>query len=113
MLLKNATTGGVIATEVRLVDRPLERLTGFLNRDEVSPNEGLWFRRCCAVHTFGLRMRVDFIFLDEQDRVVRTAPNVSQNRVKITCPQASSVIELGGGALERCDLLIGDRVILE
>jgi uncharacterized membrane protein (UPF0127 family) len=113
MLLKNATTGGVIATDVRVAERLVERLNGFSNRVEVSPNEGLWFRRCCALHTFGMRTRLDVIFLDARNRVVRTIRNVPRNRVVHACLQASHAIELGSGALERCDVLVGDKVVLE
>jgi uncharacterized protein len=113
MLLKNATTGDIIATEVRRAERMLERLIGFLNRDIISPNEGLWFPECSLVHTLGMRTPIDIVFLDAGDRVLRTLRNVPKNRPLITCARATAVIELGSGALEACDVLAGDRFMLE
>lgn len=111
-VLKNATTGQVIAAHVRFADSWWERIAGFIPKQIVEPDEGLWFRNCWAIHTVGMRALIDVIFLDGEGCVVRTDREVRLNRPVVACPGARSVVELGAGALEGRDLLVGDRLEL-
>lgn len=111
--LKNATTAQVIAENVRYADTWWERLAGFIPRGTVEPDEGLWFRDCWAIHTVGMRAHIDIIFLDAENRVMRTERNVALQRPLISCVGARSVVELGAGALDGRDVLSGDRLMLE
>lgn len=111
-VLRNATTGEVIAERVRYADGWWQRLAGFIPKEVVEPDEGLWFRDCWAIHTMCMRAQIDVIFLDDQGRVVRADRQVRLNRPMIACPGASSVVELGAGALEGRDVLAGDRLEL-
>ncbi len=113
MMLRNLTTGQVIATDVRLARRWGERLIGFLNRRHVAPNEGLWFPDCAIIHTVGMQIPLDVIFVDDNNCVLRALRNVARNRLFVACRQASATIELGEGALDGCDVLAGDRITLE
>jgi hypothetical protein len=112
-LLRNTTTNEVIAENVRYADTWWERLAGFIPRSEVAPDDGLWFRDCWAIHTIGMRARIDVIFLDGEGRVVRTERRVKLQRPLVSCLGAHSVVELGAGALDGRDVLAGDRLILE
>jgi len=112
-VLKNATTGQIIAERVRYADTWWDRFAGFIPKREVDPDEGLWFRDCWAIHTLGMRARIDVIFLDDEGRVVRTDRAVRLNRPFIACRGARNVVELGAGALEGRDLLTGDRLELQ
>lgn len=111
-VLRNETTGQVLAQNVRYADTWWERLAGFIPRAVIEPDDGLWFRDCWAIHTLGMRARIDVIFLDYQGCVVRTQRNVPRHRPAIACLGASNVVELGAGALEGRDLLAGDRLAL-
>ena len=112
-LLKNETTGEVIAANVKYADTWWERLAGFIPRRVIAPDDGLWFRDCWAIHTLGMRARIDVIFLDAQSRVVRTDRRVPLHHPGIACVGARSVVELGAGALDGRDVLAGDRLTLE
>lgn len=112
-VLKNATTGEIIAERVHYADTWWERLAGFIPKNVIEPDEGLWFRDCWAIHTLCMRAHIDVIFLDDRGRVVRTDREVRLNRPMIACPGARSVVELGAGALDGRDLLVGDRLELE
>lgn len=112
-ILKNATTGEVIAERVRYADTWWDRLAGFIPKEIVDPDEGLWFRDCWAIHTLCMRAKIDVIFLDENGCVVRTEREVRLNRPVVACPGARNVVELGAGALEGRDLLAGDRLELQ
>src|SRR5438552_2354315 len=111
-VLRNTTTGEIIAEKVRFADGWWERLAGLIPRKIVEPDEGLWFRDCWAIHTFLMRAKIDVIFLDAEKRVLRTMASVRANRPAVTCLGASSVVELGAGALDARDVLAGDRLEL-
>jgi len=112
-ILKNVTTGEIIAERVRFADSWWDRLAGFIPKGVVEPDEGLWFRDCWAIHTMCMRAHIDVIFLDEKGCVMRTDREVRLNRPVIACPGARNVVELGAGALEGRDLLVGDRLELQ
>lgn len=112
-ILRNETTGEVLAGNVRYADSWWERFAGFIPRSVVAPDDGLWFRNCWAVHTIGMRARIDVIFLDNDNRVVRAERSVALQRPAVACIGARNVVELGAGALEGRDLLAGDRLTLE
>lgn len=111
-ILKNVTTGQVIAERVHYAQTWWERFAGFIPKSIVEPDEGLWFRDCWAIHTLCMRAHIDVIFLDDESRVVRTEREVRLNRPVVACAGAKSVVELGAGALEGRDVLVGDRLEL-
>lgn len=112
-VLRNATTGEILAANVRYADSWWARLAGFIPRRVIAPDDGLWFRNCWVIHTLGMRARIDLIFLDGENRILRTQRRVRLNHPAIGCAGARNVIELGAGALEGRDLLAGDRLALE
>ena len=113
MILRNATTGRVVATDVKPADSWWKRMLGLLARGRVGPDEGMYFDNCDAVHTVGMRSPIDIVFLDENSRVVRVAPCVPGMRFAVICAGAKSVVELGEGSLAGRDVLVGDRLLLE
>jgi uncharacterized protein len=111
--LRNATTGQVIAENVQYADTWWQRFAGFIPKREIPPDDGLWFRDCWAIHTLGMRARIDVIFLDEQSRVMKMERSVASHRPIVSCFGARNVVELGAGALDGRDVLAGDRLVLE
>ena len=100
--------GELVADDVHEARSFGQRLIGLLGRATVSRNEGLWFDRCSAIHTLGMRMAIDVIFVDAQWKVVRICPAVLPGCWYLGCATARCTIELGSGALSRVDVAIGD-----
>jgi uncharacterized membrane protein (UPF0127 family) len=113
MRIRNTTTGEIVATEVTRADGWRERMLGLITRKRVEAREGIWFDECALIHTVGMQTRIDIVFLDKDRRVVRTLCSVPQNRLAVGCRGARSVIELGSGTLNQCDILVGDHLELE
>lgn len=113
MRIRNRTTGEIIATEVRKATGWFERMLGLIPHKHVPPSVGVWFDDCAIIHTIGMQTRIDIVFLDKENRVLRTLCSVSQNRLVLTCYGARTVVELGTGTLNESDVLIGDRLELE
>lgn len=113
MRLRNCSTNEVVASNVYFATSLAQRMVGLLPKRSVTPSEGLWFQNAWMIHTVGMRASIDVIFVDAEDRIVQLRPAVRPNRLVVACVGASSVIELGAGALDGTDLLIGDRLLLE
>ncbi|MGH7708264.1 MAG: DUF192 domain-containing protein [Vulcanimicrobiaceae bacterium] len=112
-VLKNATSGAVVAERVARGDNFVSRGLGLLPRATVAPDEGIWLRGCSSVHTIGMRAVIDLIFLDRADRVVRIVRGARPNRPVFSCRGAHSVIELGAVDHPDRGVAIGDRLTLE
>jgi uncharacterized membrane protein (UPF0127 family) len=111
-VLVNASTGEIVATRVERARTFVDRAVGLLTRARVRPDEGLWIEPCDAIHTIGMRAAIDVIFLDREQRVLRLCPAIPSFRLAVVCRGARSVVELGAGALELVDVLVGDRLDL-
>jgi uncharacterized protein len=112
-LVRSADSGRVVAWRVQRRDGWLERTVGFLPRSSIAPEEGLWFERCGAVHTVGMRVPLDIVFLDGALRVVHTESHVRPQRLYVGHPQAKIVAEFGPGFLEANPLAPGEQLALE
>jgi uncharacterized membrane protein (UPF0127 family) len=111
--LRNLRTGSILADKVERATSCWSRLTGLLSRAEIRPSEGLWFDRCSAIHTLGMRTEIDAIFLDEQNRVLGVRYSVPPHRLLIGHWKARTVVELGPAASKTRHVDIGDRLALE
>lgn len=112
-VLRNCTTGEILARRVARAANPWSRLIGFLRRVEIEPDEGLWFDQCSAVHTIGMRVPIDVVFLDRENTIVRVIARAPRHRIFAGGAVVASVLELGAGVAENHDLLAGDRLSLE
>ena len=72
------------------------RLRGLAFRDTVPAGEALHLPRCRSVHTFGMRVALDLVWLDADGAVVRVDRGVPPRRLR-TCRRARSVLETAAG----------------
>jgi uncharacterized protein len=107
-LLRNSTTGKIVATRIDRLSTFMHRAVGLLARTTLRPDEGVWITSCRAIHTIGMRVPIDVIFVDGAGHVIRVVDNVRPNRIALSCKGAQGVVELGGGALREVDVLPGD-----
>ena len=111
-LLRNSTTGKIVATRIDRLSSFLHRAVGLLARTTIRPDEGVWITSCRAIHTIGMRVAIDVIFVNSEGRVIRAVHDVKPNRIALSCPGANAVVELGSGALHEVDVLPGDLLEL-
>lgn len=110
--LRNDTTGELIAPCVSRATTPWQRAIGYLGRRTVDAGEGLWFDRCSAIHTLGLRVRIDVVFMDAEQTVIRVISPASRNRIIHGGARSAAVLELGSGVAES-RVRVGDRLTFE
>ena len=85
------------------------RKRGLLGVDTLQAGAGLWIAPCEAVHTFGMRMPIDVVFLDRAFRVRKLVSGLRPWRIAFAL-KACSVLELEAGAISRTETSIGDRL---
>ncbi len=98
-----------IASHVEVAVTSSDRRRGLLNKMEMSHSAGLWLAPCEAVHTFGMKMPIDVIFLDRKYRALKLVSNLVPSRISL-CLTGHSVLELAGGSIVKCGLQRGDRL---
>jgi uncharacterized membrane protein (UPF0127 family) len=74
------------------------RLLGLALLDRDAAGAGLLIPRCRSVHTFGMRFRLDLVFLDGDMQAVRTRRRLPPRRIA-TERRARAVLELPAGEL--------------
>ncbi|NID13996.1 DUF192 domain-containing protein [Luteibacter yeojuensis] len=87
-----------------------DRARGLLGRRALGEGEGLLLEPCGSVHTFWMRYPIDLVFLDAQDRLLRTCASVPPWRAR-AARGASKTLELPAGALRALVLNPGDPCI--
>lgn len=75
--------------------------------------DGLWLKPCGAIHTIGMAIRIDVVFLDAHLRVLRLCPSVPMRRIRIGPVKTASTLELADGRIEATGLRLADELIAE
>lgn len=91
-----AVSGRTTALRVEVTETAAERMRGLLGRIALDVDAGLLLRRCWAIHTFGMRMPIDVVFLGRDLRVLAIHRQVGRRRM-LCRPGASAVLELASG----------------
>ncbi len=107
LVLCNVDRNLTIATRVCVAATSSARRKGLLGISEMNPEEGLWICPCEAIHTFGMKMSIDVIFLDREYRVKKVRSGIGPNRISF-CFSASSVLELAPGTISASGTRVND-----
>jgi len=83
------------------------RAKGLLGATSLGESEGLLLPICPAVHTFGMRIPIDVVFV-RRGKVVRVVAGLKPWRVAAAL--ADTAVELPAGTAERFDLTSGTNV---
>tara|TARA_R110002049_G_scaffold257477_2_gene432905 strand:- start:1463 stop:1810 length:348 start_codon:yes stop_codon:yes gene_type:complete len=99
----------LLLTRVRHADNFATRLRGLLLSRPLQPDEGLLLSPCRQVHTIGMRMALDVIFLDEDGQIIRCVPHLPPWRIAGN-RHAQRVLEIHSGGIERLGLQAGQHL---
>jgi uncharacterized protein len=108
----NESRNCTIATRVRLASTSRTRRKGLLGVRYLDENSGLWIVPCEAVHTFGMSIPIDVLFVDRKNQVKKIRPNLKPGRISFSLT-ARSVLELAVGSIEKSGTQVGDRLLIE
>jgi uncharacterized membrane protein (UPF0127 family) len=108
MKIINKTKNTVLAENVILADTALKRLRGLLHRGQLDPGEALVLRPCNSVHMFFMRFAIDVLFVDKQNRVVKTITRLKPFRISAIYWRSSFAVELPAGTIQATSTMPGD-----
>ena len=76
------------------------RLRGLYGLTPLSDHEGMLISPCRAIHTLGMRCKIDVVFVDSHLRELKRLDSLCKNRFS-ACRAATAVIELPAGYCRR------------
>lgn len=110
LLVSHAKT--VLAYDVRCADRFTDRLQGLLGVTFLPEQSGLLLPNCWCVHTFGMSIAIDIIFLDCHNSVTRVCKAVPSNRCVFGPRGTQHTLELSAGQIRKHRVASGDSLLL-
>ncbi len=110
-VVMNEDRNSTLARYVRVAANSKSRRNGLLGVRVLDEDCGLWVVPCEAIHTFGMSMMIDCIFVDRQLYVRRICHNLRPRRIAL-CLAAHSVFELRAGTIGRTQTAVGDRLTM-
>ncbi len=109
-LVENITRQRVIAARIHAANDSVARRLGLRDVKELDSDAGLWINPCEAVHTFGMALLLDAVFLDAKLRVRKIAAFLKPNRIAF-CLTATSVLEVRAGVMDTSGTECGDQLV--
>ncbi len=85
----------------------LNRALGLLTRADLPADEGQFFARCSAIHTFFMRFPIDVLFLDAHGAIIALHERVAPWRI-LHRTGSTGVLELAAGTACRAGFRVGD-----
>ena len=106
----NKTRDTCLATEAEVAGSIVSRMKGLIGRTsrEFVPGCGLLIIPCNGIHTFGMRIPIDVVYLDSKNRVLKLCRGLKPFRIAAVILKARSVLELPAGTLARTHTEVGD-----
>lgn len=93
--------------EVKRLKSLKERTTGLIGQEKITP---VIFETRFGIHTFGLKVPIDVLILDYQNRVVILKQSLRPNRIFLWNPKYKVVLELPNGTINNSNIKKGDLV---
>ncbi|MBV8148685.1 MAG: DUF192 domain-containing protein [Candidatus Eremiobacteraeota bacterium] len=108
--MREAGTSRLLIPRVIRAAGPIGRAVGLLGRSSMSDEEAMWFDSCASIHTLGMRMAIDVLFLDKGATVIALVSPARPWRPWIGARGACTVVELANGACARVGIETGMRL---
>lgn len=108
MTLINKTKNTTLAKKVLIANTPFKRIKGLLGKSDFKQEEALIIKPCNSIHTFFMRFAIDVIFVDKQNRIVKTISNLEPWRLTGVYLSANFCIELPAGTIASTSTSKGD-----
>jgi len=108
MKIVNLNKNCILAEEIFLADKFLERLKGLLGFKSLNKNQAMILRPSNSVHTFFMRFPIDVLFVDKNNRVVRMVKHMDPFKATTLCLKSKFVIELPIGVIDSTQTSLGD-----
>ena len=78
----------------------LRKLRGYMFTKQPSTREIMVFNNCNSIHTFNMWFKIDVLFLDHENRVIKKVGSLSKGRMLMPVKGASVVVEAPEGLFD-------------
>jgi uncharacterized protein len=96
-----ASSGAVLASDVRWVRSAMDRTRGLIGVDGLSPGAAMVFEPARQIHTFGMSFALDVVFCDRGWKVLHIVRSMPPRRMTRLVWRARTALELAAGSLPR------------
>jgi uncharacterized membrane protein (UPF0127 family) len=108
----NQTRETFLSLTVAVADTIFARLKGFIGRLRLRADEGIWMVPSRGIHTLGVRVPLDLIYLDENLRVIHLEEHFPTFWIAPLRTQAESVLELPSHTIYSSQTQVGDQLVI-
>ena len=110
--IENLTRKTTVVEQGRVANNFLTKFRGLMGVRHLPQGDGLLIAGCNSVHTHFMRMPIDILYVDKDDRVVDIDPQMGTWRIGRTRKGAIFVVELPSGTTERTNCMVGDQLLI-
>lgn len=108
----NQTRETFLSLSVTAADTIFARLRGFIGRFKLGADEGIWVLPSRGVHTLGVLVPLDLIYLDENYRVIHVLEYFPTFRIAPLRIRAESVLEFPAHTVYTSQTQPGDQLVI-
>ncbi len=108
----NQTRECFLSLGVAVADTAFARLKGLIGRFSLKSDEGIWVVPSSGVHTLGVLVPLDLIYLDKEHRVIHLVEHFPTFRIAPLRIQADSVLELAAHSIYSTQTQVGDHLLI-
>jgi uncharacterized membrane protein (UPF0127 family) len=108
----NQTRETFLSLAVTAADTSFARLKGLIGRLRLGSDEGVWLVPSRGVHTLGVMVPLDLIYLDGNLQVIHLEESFPTFRIAPLRTQAESVLELPTHTIYSSQTQVGDQLVI-
>ena len=97
--LINQTTGNIVLESMFIADTFWSRFIGLMGKT-LNEGEGLLIKPCKSIHCFFMKISIDVLFIDADNRVIMKLENMKPWTISPIVRHAKSVVEGSAGAFK-------------
>ena len=113
MRILNKTKNTWLSEDATLADSFFSRFLGLMGKKELQKGCALVLKPCNSIHTFFMRFPIDALFLDKQNLVIASLPDMKPFGASPIYWQARGVVELPAGTISATSTAVGDSLAFE
>jgi len=98
-----------VCDELRFAEGFTDRLLGLIFKN-IKKGQGFAIRDCNSIHTFWMRYKIDVVFLDKNNEIVKLYESLRQFRMTPIIKDAYCVLEFPEFTIKDLSLKTGDEL---
>lgn len=108
----NQTRECFLSLNVTVADTTFARLRGMIGRFSLRSDDGIWIVPSSGVHTLGVLVPLDLIYLDSSHRVIHVVEHFPTFHIAPIRRDSDSVLELPVHSIYPSQTQVGDQLLI-